>query len=226
MNNYIQNCDKLTFNGCLFIRNRVDQAQVSRPANTTKYSNGDGGAFQYGFSSDVYETDIELVNCIFIDNKAYRNGGAVALQTVKTVIISNCTFENNKADQKSSSSKLLFENHFDKKSEGRGGALYFNPVFVHQNQQEDKYMTEVNINNCTFNSNKAYDGFAIYIEGDDPGTEFYIINNTFINNTKNNINQEDEYSIYRAVISSEILRLNKIKIIKENKFLNNDANVL
>lgn len=48
-------------------------------------------------------------------------------------------------------------------------------------------MSRVKINGCTFSNNYAFDGHAIYIEGDDPGTEFDIANNNLINNyDKNN----------------------------------------
>ena len=35
-------------------------------------------------------------------------------------------------------------------------------------------------------SNSTYDGFAMYIEGDDSGTKFIVEKNTFINNVIKN----------------------------------------
>lgn len=226
----ISGTEKITFTGCEFTSNSALQIAEPRPKpeNSTDYFNGDGGGIQFGYSTDYYNVDIEFNQCSFKGNKAFRHGGAVALQTVKTVTITYCTFEGNSANNQETSSKLLYDTYYHLKSEGRGGAIYINPTFSLEGQSEtDKelHMTKVDINNCEFKSNSAFDGFAIYIEGDDAQTEFSFTKNKFIDNVKNGKTEEDIHAIYRAVITSEILELPEDKILdeSENEFSNTNG---
>ena len=142
---------------------------------------------------------MKFENCLFSRNKAVRHGGEIALQTTQTVEIIGCTFEENVANYKPPSSlELLSKNYYDQKSEGRGGAIYINPSFTDNTNKAAK-MISVKIERCTFKSNSAFDGFAIYIEGDDDGTTFAINENKFINN-----NDGTDNSIKRGVILTEI----------------------
>lgn len=149
-------------------------------------------------------TDLEFISCNFTKNKASKHGGALAIQTLKTVNIINCTFDSNIADNRETSFSLLsYQNHFDKKKEGRGGAIYINPTFSYHN--ENDHMKENNIRNFTFILNKAFDVFAIYIEGDEPENDFQIsiLYNEFINNNQINGN-DDVNKSFRALIASEV----------------------
>ena len=197
---WIDDVKEVSFEDCKFINNVATSSNRGHvPTGMQAYTSGDGGALQYGFSTSIYEINMKFDNCLFSRNKAVRHGGALALQTVGTVVINKCTFEENIANYKQSSGELL-ENHFNKKSEGRGGAIYINPVFELKNHDhKTKYMKSVTITGCTFKSNSAFDGFAIYIEGDDPGTEFTIKDNTFTSNSDGTSNSEN-----RAVVLSEI----------------------
>ncbi|KAK8844362.1 hypothetical protein M9Y10_024577 [Tritrichomonas musculus] len=214
---WIVKLNEVSFEDCKFINNLVTSSNrdTTPTGMTERYKSGDGGAFQYGFTNTVYEINLKFENCLFSRNKAVRHGGALALQTVGTVVINKCTFEENVANFKASSAELL-ENHFTKKAEGRGGAIYINPVFEYGgHDHKTKYMKSVTITGCTFKSNSAFDGFAIYIEGDDPGTTFTIKDNSFISNSDGTSNSEK-----RAVILSEIESLCTNGIDPSNTFNN------
>lgn len=122
-----------------------------------------GGAIQY-FSNDNVEVDFEITNCEFNNNKAYLHGGAISLRTSGRVSITGCIFEFNEANSRSSSSKLLFNNYYERKNQGNGGAIYLNPTFNVNNQ--DYSMISVTITGCTFKKNRGHQGYAIYIEGE------------------------------------------------------------
>lgn len=206
---WITDVKNMEFKDCHFIGNTALKDSTPRdkvPLGATEsvYYQGDGGGFQYGFSETIYDINMIFDNCEFRENKAVRHGGALALQTVGTVEIRHCTFINNIAgyDPKSSSAQLLFNNYYSYKTHGRGGAIYLNPAFSHKSSDQTKYMQRVVIENNTITTNTAYDGFALYVQGEDPGTEFNIISNTFDNNTV----QAGDASA-RAVILSEIERL-------------------
>ena len=107
----IKNVSKLLFNKCYFINNEARQdLSIYRPSEPNKknYYNGDGGGIQLGYFCDTSYMDITFDNCIFENNLA------------------NYEFE--------SASNLLIENHFHKKSEGRGGAIYINPSYIYNAQ--------------------------------------------------------------------------------------------
>lgn len=72
-------------------------------------------------------------------------------------------------------------------------------------------MTLVNIEECTFDSNTAFDGYAIYIEDEDEGTKFTIRNNDF----HENFNKQSD--LQGAVIASEIEYLYQ-NVSYENSF--------
>lgn len=73
--------------------------------------------------------DVKFDNCQFINNEAYRHGGAIAIQTMQRVEIIDCLFEHNIAHHLSDSSNLLFGNYFHPKTKRRGGAIYINPTY-------------------------------------------------------------------------------------------------
>lgn len=72
----------------------------------------------------------------------------------------------------------------------------------------------------TCNGNKAFDGYAIYIEGfEDAKTNFVIRNNEFIDNyDESNLNQN------KSLIASEVYYLYQGLVIKSNIFRNNNQN--
>lgn len=107
-------------------------------------------------------------------------------------------------------------------SEGRGGAIYVNPAYSYDPSGEchppSAPMTNCVIDNCRFKSNKAHDGYAIYIEGDDPNTKFDIKLNNFIDNYNENIHKDNSPDYYGAVIDTEIGRLSVEQIKTDNTF--------
>lgn len=110
----------------------------------------------------------------------------------------------------SSKSELLVENHFDKKSEGRGGAIYINPIYTYMDpkaQCDDPTtaMASVLIKQCKLMSNSAFDGYAMYIESDDdPGTTFTFDDNNFFDNYNESNYVSDKFNLYGAVITTEL----------------------
>lgn len=102
------------------------------------YYNGDGGAIQLGYICKMNDMNVQFEGCDFINNKAIRHGGALAIQTYYMVTIERCTFESNIANYKpssSSSSELLYGNYFSLKSDGRGGAVYLTIAFTYDAQE-------------------------------------------------------------------------------------------
>lgn len=123
----------LSFVNCNFTNNSVKQnKELSRATDKedTSYYNGDGGAIQIGYICTMNQFDITFDECEFVNNHAHRHGGALSIQTIKNVNILDCKFESNSANyvfDLASSSELLFDNHYNKKHEGRGGTIYINP---------------------------------------------------------------------------------------------------
>lgn len=226
----IENVSKLLFNKCYFINNEARQdLSIYRPSepNKKKYYNGDGGGIQLGYFCDTSYMDITFDNCIFENNRAERHGGAIAIQTLGKVDIINCQFLNNTANynfHSSSSSVLLVENYFDRKTDGRGGAIYINPSYTYEDDTlqcspPNKFMTDVTIKDSDFELNTGFDGYGIFIEGDDLGTNFNIENNIFIDNYNLSNSDIDSTIISGGVIATEI---HSIKInqdpLKKNHF--------
>ena len=209
---WITGTSKITFERCNFINNVALKSPSARKQSPGfDYFSGDGGGIQYGFTASISNVDMIFNNCVFRENKAVRHGGAIAIQTKKTVEINSCIFEDNIANyQPSGSSELLYNNYFNLKTEGRGGAIYINPTFTYGNTNHGK-LESIKIEGCTFTRNKAFDGYAIYIEGEDDGTTFIINNNNFIDNYDSNSNG-------KSVIISEIENLYNNQILSKNTF--------
>ncbi|KAK8844323.1 hypothetical protein M9Y10_024537 [Tritrichomonas musculus] len=144
---WIVKVETVEFESCNFINNvalRSPLARYQRPDNKAYYS-GDGGAMQYGFSDSISNINLIYNKCKFSKNKAVRHGGALAIQTVGTVEITNCQFEENVANYKaheSSAAARLLDNYYDLKSEGRGGAIYVNPSFSYNKSNTNRKILE------------------------------------------------------------------------------------
>lgn len=195
---WITNTPTIQFSNCHFINNVAMRSPNGRDKYPTEpiervYYSGDGGAIQYGFSDTIYNVTMEFVGCVFRNNGAVRHGGALALQTVRDVIISGCTFEDNHANYdiavQRSAELLDYKNYYSLKTYGRGGAIYLNPAFNHESSDKSLHMLSVSIENNQFIDNDAYDGYAVYIQGDDPQIPIRITGNTFTNNFKERSNE-------------------------------------
>lgn len=187
--------NQLAFVDSCFIGNgAVQNYDVGRPIQVSKkpYYNGDGDGIQLGYICSTNNYNVLFQQCTFNKNHAQRHCGAIAIQTTGTVEIISCIFENNEAYYNfNSGSELLIENHFDKKYEGRGGAIYINPSYTYEDnsnecQSPTSFLSQIKIEKSIFIKNNGYDGYGVYIEGDDPGTTFLIQNNTFSNNYNSN----------------------------------------
>lgn len=94
---------------------------------------------------------MEFTRCEFYANKAVRNGGALAIQTIGNCNIINCIFKDNIANHQVQSAEMLFDNYYFLKNEGRGGAIYINPTYSYENYNDNaNYLKEIKIEGCTF----------------------------------------------------------------------------
>ena len=92
--------------------------------------------------------------CTFSKNKAVRHGCAIAIQTCQKVEIIQFIFDGNIANYKPSSSLELLEikDYYNWKDEGKGGAIYINPVFTYKDHDpQNKLLSEINIEKCHLN---------------------------------------------------------------------------
>lgn len=117
-------------------------------------------------------------------------------------------------------SSFLMTKLFSLKKEGRGGAIYLNPAFQHERSDPKLFMSRVNINDCTFTNNFAFNGHGIYIEVDDPDTTFTIKNNEFKDNY-----DKSHPSNYNAIILTEIYSIYNSDICTTNNFINSDTSI-
>lgn len=137
------------------------------------YYNGDGGGIQIGFHTGMQNVGVIFNGFNFTGNRAERHGGAIAIQTAQKVEIKKCVFNNNIANadiNQLSSLNLLYENHFNKKSEGRGGAIYINSAYTSISVActgTQVSMENIDVIECEFNSNTGFDGYVMYVEGDE-----------------------------------------------------------
>ncbi|KAK8871920.1 hypothetical protein M9Y10_007666 [Tritrichomonas musculus] len=218
---------QLNFNKCEFKENSAKQDNTkSRPTQNAdqQYYNGDGGGIQLGYICTMNSINVLFLECTFTSNHAQRHGGAIAIQTSMLVEIERCVFENNVANYNfDGSAKLLTENHFHKKNEGRGGAIYINPSYTYDDssldcKSPDTAMQKVQITGCEFVKNNGFDGYGIYIEGDDINVPFSISNNNFVDNYNKNNHNDDENLIYGAVITTELTCIREEQINTDNIF--------
>lgn len=191
----------ITYENCNF--NDIKNLNSKKPYHQ-------GGAVQCGFNKDFCNLDLYITNCVFKGNQAFKHGGALAVQIQGSLTIQNTTFEENRANCNTNAKLLAFHDYTDNKVEGRGGAIYLNPTFAVEGDDE-KSMVKVIINNCTFKRNVAFDGYAIYIEGENGAkTTYTFTNNFFINN----YNGHD--SSQGGIIVSEITTITEDQIINSN----------
>lgn len=82
----------------------------------------------------------------------------------------------------------------DEKEEGRGGAIYLNPLFTSNSM--NKKMASAAIEDCKFSKNVAFGGYAIYIDGNSDTTAFAITGNKFFNNYGENSAEQNMVLIH------------------------------
>ena len=226
----VHNINNLLFTCCDFINNEARKngnrnVDIDIPGGD--YYNGDGGAIQIGFYCLTNNASLTFNSCTFNKNKAARHGGALAIQTLSTVEINFCLFELNEANYDfGSTAELLIENHFNKKKQGRAGAIYINPSYIYNAKDHpdckntDEYLKRISITNSQFLTNSAFDGFAIYIEGDEVPTDFVIEKNVFNRNYNydaNSANTDPNLTV-RGVIATEIHTISDV-ILEKNDFI-------
>lgn len=158
---------------------------------------GKGGALSVSI-----EHELLISKCTFKNNKAKCHGGALVLHNIKNVEIISCTFDGNRANDISSSDGI----------KGRGGAIY---ISMH-NTVSDSIIIE----SCKFMNNSAFDGYAIYIAGDENGEKIVISFNLFIENYDKSSNSSE-----KGVITSAMHGLYEEKILISNEFISEGSNI-
>ncbi|KAK8897816.1 hypothetical protein M9Y10_000044 [Tritrichomonas musculus] len=142
----------VNFRSCYWEGNKAEKSVDSDSAhNRPNLHNGQGGAFQFGYSESNYYMYLLFEDCNFIHNVAQREGGALAIHTTGIVTIDRCTFTGNEAQTTGS-------------GEG-GGALFIDPDFINPNVNVQRNQ-RVSITNCSFTNNRAKYGSAIYVKGE------------------------------------------------------------
>ncbi|OHT14544.1 hypothetical protein TRFO_15083 [Tritrichomonas foetus] len=135
--------------------------------NWTKNSGVYGGAFSYGKSDTVSNTELVFEKCHFENNQASGDmGGALFLFTIQPIYIDGCTFINN---------KVL--NNIGKGSQALGGAITL-----------DTSATTCTIIGTTFRKNGAQNGNALYVTEKTAYVE--LIDSHFLSNSNGNVGSQ------------------------------------
>jgi parallel beta-helix repeat protein len=114
-----------------------------------------GNWHYYGAGVSGHKSSIIITDCTFSDNKGDWRGGAIMLWDV-TATFTNCSFTNNVTD-------------------GCGGAIYSNHDFI-------------TLTNCLFTGNSAWEGGVICLEDSVQGASLLIAENThFLGNNAINM---------------------------------------
>eukprot|EP00475_Leptophrys_vorax_P007116 TRINITY_DN14509_c0_g1_i1.p1 TRINITY_DN14509_c0_g1~~TRINITY_DN14509_c0_g1_i1.p1 ORF type:complete len:596 (+),score=17.56 TRINITY_DN14509_c0_g1_i1:101-1888(+) len=157
----------------------VDTPLIARRVTFSGNSNTRGGAIQQGMSV------IQLSSCLFEDNEADQDGGAVALERGGSLSVFNCSFQGNEAKAGSGGAlagqvDLVQRTEFSgNRAQKHGGAVYSNaiggraPTFIRS----------------SFEGNKANAGgggaIALTVEGGGTTTSFQsrVCQSTFAGNS-------------------------------------------
>ena len=135
-----------------------------------------GGAISTYHISNSSNLDLSFHHCVFKDNCASQNGGALCLRYNCSAIIDNCSFINNKADSGGAVSSWgtygtqTHNSKFIRNTSTFGAALHL--MF----SKETDYVTNSYI---TQNENDNYFSGTIYIHGESP----IIVNTQIIDNS-------------------------------------------
>lgn len=176
----------------------------------------DCSAFQIGCSSVTANVAIDFVNCEYINNTCTKGkGGALSVSIEHELLVSKCTFKNNKA--KCHGGALVLHNMknagiISDSIKGRGGAIY---IIVN-----DTVSDSIVIKRCKFINNSAFDGYAIYFAGDENGEKIVISFILFIENYDKNSNSRE-----KGVITSVMHGLYEEKILISNEFISEGSNI-
>lgn len=100
------------------------------------------------------------------------HGGGISIRTNKLVLIENCEFDNNIANN----------NNQQDGSQGFGGAIYIMTSISSDTGTGIECTTSVSIKGSRFSNNQGYQGFSIYIQGSSKcQSTISITNNIFTN---------------------------------------------
>ena len=113
---------------------------------------------------------------------------------------------------------LLLDNHYEDKINGFGDSIHVNPTF--NVDSEDKKAISISNEESTFNKNRGYDWYSIYIEGETSSTKYTVPKNKFTNNYVNNGSPS-----YCGVISSEVATITKESITSANTFSSTEEGI-
>jgi len=156
--------------------------------SVVKFSSGFGNAIFDGFTitkgrsmptddgAGMYIQDASpyIRSCTFVDNRATRNGGAIATYGYQTIYLVQCTFTNNFAQQWGGAvygtGFLNFQDcRFESNTGGAGGAIFFEPQSAEIGSTVSSSLFHNNVANTAqtglYNSGYTYHGGAIHIRG-------------------------------------------------------------
>lgn len=101
------NCSTIIFSQCTFVDNENNRSSDSIFCM--------GGAFQFGFDLRTENCSVNFLNCEFNRNTCFNGkGGALALSVLNDVLISDCVFSENSAEDEDGSSIFIIGNSTQK----------------------------------------------------------------------------------------------------------------
>ncbi|KAK8837679.1 hypothetical protein M9Y10_036214 [Tritrichomonas musculus] len=168
---------QLSFDRCEWVSNVAKRSFVGETDGDKRKDlyNGLGGAFQQGFSQSNCDCELTFNDCYFEDNHADSEGGALAIQIIRSCTINNCRFIGNQCGTNNTGS--IGSNY-------SGGAIFIDPDFANELIGNQAREPETKIIGCYFERNTAPTsglGHSISLTGLNAEVEI-TDNNIFINN--------------------------------------------
>ena len=168
-----------------------------------------------GIDQSFSSVSLSYTNSTFLKNKSDKEGGGAFIfpnscsLTNFDVSIEDCIFNGNEAKEHGGAISIELE--------GKGGSICINTMLDTELLECNSYLKEamsmIQIENCLFDSNQAQNGHAVYLKGQDYGTKINIVNNTFIDNLREESGEE-----VTSIILSEICSISETELIKANNF--------
>ena len=160
------------------------------------------GQYDYDEHTDIYtryDTDISISDCIFKDNLAYVDGGA--LYMIANATVKNCNFTDNIADVAELRKKIEEEGYdpdwiYDLSTAGKGGAIY---------------AENGTVDSCNFiNNHGIYCGGAIYSNGS------VILSNSNFQSNYADIQGDNIYNVADLELINNTMNSNRATIFNNN----------
>ena len=239
---YIEN-STLTVNNCWFENNTnsntADGGAISIKGSSTTSVNkliinnstfiGNSTYFnsKQGFGGAIYaknNTEVDIDGCLFRDNDAYKNGGAIRAESVKVFNLTNSVFEDNKLRYKDNWGTAI----------AVGGSALTTTVYIdgcefnnHDSAVDDRYVLsidvsgDVTVKNTQFKNNEIKTGvLRIANSVSASGKSTWLVENIYIKDTQLTRSITDEAYKGSAIRIDQTKRKDDV-IIKDCIFENN-----